>query len=164
MLNVGASTRLRPNNADISQLSELLNLWSLTLSTQWMYEARAGVRTMLPTGLLQTIVGYSLLEMLVRTLLGGHRKSSDYAGLLSYFESHCPIASLSADLRHLNSVMSHTERGRRLNLYGRLRRGRDQLLHGNVLRTHEGEGELLVLLIDLVVLHVMLEEALLGAA
>jgi hypothetical protein len=157
ILDVSSVERLRPNNGDIAQLTELVNLWSLTLPTDWSFEdPHVGVRS-LPTWLLQPIVSYALLEMLLRALLGGYRKNSSYDKLLAYFETNCPLRDLARDLATLNSAMITKENGRSLDLYKRLRAGRDQLFHGNVLRSHEFEGALVVLLVDLVLLHTMRE-------
>jgi len=126
---------------------------------------------------LSTVIGYVLLEMLIRRLtpaidewgylvqpvkgLNPDRPVSGLKDVLRAFEETTPLHELRCDLQHLNSRMSSKELDRKgrpetLNLYDRIEKGRNLMLHGNL--THSFEGNLLVLLINLIVLHVMRQE------
>src|SRR6266511_4612377 len=99
--------------------------------------------------------------MLIRKRYHNENPSSEDWGhssidvLLKQFEKRLPSSELVGDLRTLNREMVYEGPSKRINLYQRLKEGRDQLIHGNVLRTNEVEGQLLVLLIDLIALHTM---------
>jgi len=155
--------RLKPDTNDIAMLIQLVNSWAGPPSHQPTCEHGGGSAGLIPTLMLSTIVGYALLEMIVRRLLGTTRdgggvtpygKTPSLEQLLSRFEDKCPIPDLARDLAWLNQRMVYREKGQTRNLYWRLRQGRDTLMHGNVLRTVEAEGLLLAPLIDLVVLHI----------
>ena len=149
---------LRPDTADIVRLVEFVNSLTMVDPIALTYEWLGGSPRVVPTSTLSTILGYALFEMLVRRLWQGRRGANSLDKLLSRFESASRIGDLADDLRSLNDRMSYEELGRERDLYWRLMRGRNQLSHGEVIRTFEGEGSLLVLLIDLVVLHVMNRE------
>jgi len=123
---------------------------------------------------LSTILGYVVFEMLVRRLtpaldewgflvqpvkgLKGDRPISGLSSVFKAFEASTQLTELRDDLRRLNACMKSGEPGRNgqteeVDLYRRLERGRNFMLHGNL--TRSSEGNLLILLIDLVVLHVM---------
>jgi hypothetical protein len=167
VLDAGLLGRLKPDTNDIATLIGLVNVWTGAPSPQPTYEHPDGSRRLIPTSMLSTIVGYALLEMIVRKLLRKtrndgsvtpYRKKSPLDRLLSLFEDNCPIPDLARDLACLNKHMAYQENGGTRDLYWRLPRGRDQLMHGNVLRAFEPEGWLLALLIDLVVLHIERDE------
>lgn len=168
VLDAGLLGGLKPDTNDIAALIELVNVWTGASSPQPTYDRPDGSRRLIPMLMLSTIVGYALLEMIVRKLLGKtqndgsvkpYRKKSPIDKLLSLFEDKHPIADLAEDLASLNRLMAYQEKGATRDLYWRLRQGRDQLMHGNVLRTVEPEGLLLALLIDLVVLHIERDES-----
>jgi hypothetical protein len=150
--------RLSPDTNDIAALIELVNVWTAGPGSQPAYDRPDGSRRLIPTSTLSTIVGYALLEMIVRKLLGNTRKKSSLDGLLRQLEGRGPIADLARDLALLNKRMAYQEKGGTRDLYWRLARGRDELMHGNVLRTFEPEGWLLALLIDMVILHIERDE------
>jgi hypothetical protein len=126
-------------------------------------------------------LGYMVLEMLIRELtpaldqwgcltvrMPGIQSArlnspvSQIRPLLQVFERSTAYLALRRDLRRLNKRMISREIGRggtveELNLYRRLEKGRNLLLHGNI--THSFECHLLVLLIDLVLLHVMIKHS-----
>ncbi len=163
VLDAGMLGRLKPDTNDIASLIDLVNFWTGAPSPGPTYEHPDGSRRLIPTLMLSTIVGYALLEMIVRRLLGTirnngsvtpYRKKPALDKLLAHLEDNCPIPDLARDLACLNRHMAYQEKGGTRDLYWRLARGRDQLMHGNVLRTSEPEGPLLALLIDLVVLHI----------
>ena len=124
-------------------------------------------------------LGYIVLEMLVRRLtpalddwgfltrhvpgfpLEAEKPVSGLRSLFELFELTTPYRALRRDLRVLNERMKSSEYNRKgqieeLNLYGRLEKGRNLLIHGNL--THSFEATLLVLMIDLILLHVMLSQ------
>ncbi len=126
---------------------------------------------------LSSVLGYVVLEMLIRRLtpaidewgyllqpigkLRQGRRVSRLKDVLDAFEDSSPFNDLKRDLQDLNSRMSSAELDRLgnpeiIDLYGRIEKGRNLMLHGNL--THSFEGNLLVLLIDLIVLHVMKHE------
>lgn len=126
---------------------------------------------------LSSVVGYVVLEMLIRRVtpaidewgylvqpvegLKLDRRVSALRDVLDAFEETTLLQELRRDLQQLNSRMSSEELDRNgrpetLNLYGRIEKGRNLMLHGNL--THSFEGNLLVLLIDLIVLHAMKHE------
>jgi hypothetical protein len=148
-------TAFKPDTNDVVTLVELVNYYTLVHPTAPRFPRHDGVPLLTPVRMLSTIVGYALFEMLVRKLGSGSRGPSSLDKLLRRFETDSCCADLVKDLKLLNSQMRYKESGQSFNLYQRLKRGRDRLLHGNVLRTFEPEGWLLVLLIDLIVLHVM---------
>jgi hypothetical protein len=163
VLDGGILGRLKPDTNGIVELIELVNVWTGARPSLPTYGRPDGSPRLIPTSLLSTIVGYALLEMIVRKLLGStrdngtvvpYRKKASLEGLLRLFGDRCPIADLGKDLASLNSRMAYQEMGGTRDLYWRLGRGRDQLVHGNVLRPFEGEGHLLAPLIDLIVLHI----------
>jgi hypothetical protein len=158
VLDAGLLGRLKPDTNDIARLIELVNVWTEAPSPQPTYEHLDGSRRLIPTLMLSTIVGYALLEMIVRKLLGNYRKTASLEYLFGLLEKRHPIADLARDLALLNERMAYQERRATRHLYWRLRQGRDQLMHGNVLRTVEPEGLLLALLIDLVILHIERDE------
>ena len=151
-------TAFRPDTNDIVTLVELVNYYTLVHVPSPTFPRHDGVRLLAPVSTLSTIVGYALFEMLIRKLGSGSRGPSSLDKLLRRFESDSSCADLANDLSLLDSRMTYKQLGKDINLYQRLKRGRDQLLHGNVLRTSEPEGWLLVLLIDLILLHVMRHE------
>lgn len=167
VLDAGILGRLKPDTNDIAALIELVNVWTGAASPQPAYERPDGSRRLIPTLTLSTIVGYALLEMIVRKLLGKprnnggvtpYRKTPSLDKLLRLFQDKCPIPDLARDLASLNERMAYQEKGKTRDLYWRVEIGRNQLMHGNVLRTSEPEGLLLAPLIDLVVLHIERDE------
>jgi hypothetical protein len=108
--------------------------------------------------MLSTIVGYALLEMILRKLLGNPRGESSLEGLIDLLEKRRPIPDLAEDLASLNRRMTYPGKRGIRDLYSRLARGRDQLMHGNVFRMVEPEGLLLAPLIGLVVLHIQKDQ------
>jgi len=167
VLDSGLLHRLKPDTNDIAALIELVSVWAGPPSRWPTCEHGDGSSRLIPTLMLSTIVGYALLEMIVRRLLGTTRndggvtpyqKTPSLEQLLSRFEDKCPIPDLAKDLAWLNQRMVYHEKGRTRNLYWRLRQGRDALVHGNVLRTVEPEGLLLAPLIGLVVLHIQRDQ------
>lgn len=103
------------------------------------------------------IDGWGYLVSPVAGLTLGDRVSGLRKVLLA-FEESTPLLDLRATFRLLNQRMVSRELDRGgipidLDLYGRIQRGRDLMLHGNL--SHSFEGNLMVLLVDLVVLHVM---------
>jgi hypothetical protein len=154
VLDTGLLGRLKPDTNDIAALIDLVNSWTGAPNLQPTYEHPDGSRRLIPTSMLSTIVGYALLEMIARKLLANTRRKYSLGDLFQLLEKRHPITDLTEDLASLNSRMTYQERGETRDLYWRLERGRDQLMHGNVLRTSEPEGPLLALLIDLVVLHI----------
>lgn len=122
-------------------------------------------------------LGYMTLEMLIRRLtpaidswgyltkevpgvLGVQRARpvSQLRPLFEVFERTTRYRALQRNFRILNTLMVSREFDRNgeieeLDLYRRLEKGRNLLLHGNL--THSFESHLLVLLIDLILLHVM---------
>jgi hypothetical protein len=168
VLDAGLLGRLKPDTNDIAALIDLVNVWTGACSPQPTYDRPDGSHRLVPTLMLSTIAGYALLEMIVRKLLGKtqndgsvkpYRKKSPVDKLLALLEGQHPMADLAEDLASLNRLMAYREKGATRDLYWRLRQGRDQLMHGNVLRTVEPEGFLLALLIDLVVLHIERDES-----
>ncbi len=145
----------KPDTNDIVTLAEQVNHWTLDPWPSPTFPRHDGTLVLTPISTLATIVGYALLEMLVRKLRSGSPGPSSLDKLLRRFENDSSCADLANDLKSLNSRMRYKQLGKDINLYQRLKKGRDQLLHGNVLRTREPEGWLLVLLIDLILLHVM---------
>ena len=126
---------------------------------------------------ISSVLGYVVVEMLIRRLtpaidewgyllqpvgkLRQGQRVSRLKDVLDAFEDSTPFNDLKRDLQDLNSRTSSTELDRfgepeTLDLYGRIDKGRNLMLHGNL--THSFEGNLLVLLIDLIVLHVMSQE------
>lgn len=149
-----------PDTNDIVALMEFLNRWP----TSPLVHASDcnGSRYAVPAGTLSSILGYALLEMVVRKLLPKtelDRGPSSLEKLLRRFERETSLRNLASGFRSLNSQMTYQQEGKNVNLYSRLKQGRDELMHGNVLRMHESEGLLLVLLVDLVALHVMRDKA-----
>jgi hypothetical protein len=150
---------LKPDTNDIVQLAEVVNLWTLTPPGSLAYARPNGQEVLLPTSVLATVLGYALLEMLIRKLVpGGGKGKNSLEPLLRHFQKTTELTDLARDLKSLNSAMQYEKEGKAVDLYNRLKRGRDMLLHGNVLRTEEGEGLLLAPLIDLILLHVMKHE------
>jgi hypothetical protein len=167
VLDSGLLHRLKPDTNDIATLTALVNVWTASPGRQPTYKHPDGSRRLIPTLMLSTIVGYGLLEMIVRRLLGTarndgrvtpYRKTPSVEQLLSRFEDECPIPDLARDLALLNQRMAYHEKGQTRNLYWRLRQGRNALMHGHVLRTVEPEGLLLAPLIGLVVLHIQRDQ------
>jgi len=130
-----------------------------------------------PLETLSSVLGYVVLEMLIRRLtpaidewgyllqpvgkLRQGQRVSRLKDVLDAFEDSTPLNDLKRDLQDLNSRMTSAELDRfgepeTLDLYGRIDKGRNLMLHGNL--THSFEGNLLVLLIDLIVLHAMKHE------
>ncbi len=131
------------------RLIEVVNVWLDVRPTSLRYERWNGAEVLVPTATMQTILSYAVFEMLVRRLLGDHRKHSSFDSLMKYFSKNGPIRGLSGDMDSLDDSIG---------IYKRLAIGRNTLMHGNVLRAHESEGELIALLVDLVALHVMQSE------
>lgn len=146
--------RLKPDTGDIVGLIQFVHWCELSWPPSPMYERVDGSTSLIPVTTVSTILGYALLEMLLRKLLRTRRRSS-LSDLLPLLDKQRPIPGLAENLALLNNRMIHEERGRQCDLQRRLDQGRGQVLHGNVLRTSEPEGHLLVLLIDLIVLHMM---------
>jgi hypothetical protein len=97
-------------------------------------------------------------KLLVVTANDRDQGPSDLVSLLGRFEKQTTHLGLTGDLSNLTKRMLSHEPGVVLNLNQRLKKGRNELMHGNVLRMMESEGHLLVLLVDLLVLHAMKEE------
>jgi hypothetical protein len=157
-LDSGLLQRLKPDTKDIATLTALVNAWTARPGSGLTYEHPNGSRRLIPTLMLSTIVGYALLEMILRKLLGNPRGQSSLEGLLTLLERRRPIADLADDLALLNRRMTYSGKRGIRDLYTRLARGRGQLMHGNVLRTAEPEGLLLAPLIGLVVLHIQRDQ------
>jgi len=156
VLNPQLLGAFKPDTNDIVTLVELVNFWTLVSPSFQVFPARNGSPKLLPAETLSTILGYALLEMVVRKLVpGGGRGKNSLERLLRHFEKRTSFRELAGNLASLKSAMLYQEGGKTIDLYNRLRIGRNLLLHGNVLRTHEGEGLLLAPLIDLILLHVM---------
>ena len=90
-----------------------------------------------------------------------NKRISSLEVLLEIFELTTTNTQLANDFNKLNSSMISKENNRNgklenLNLYKRLAKGRNLMLHGNI--SHSFEGNLLVLLIDLIVLHIMMRK------
>ncbi len=147
------------HSGDIRGLVHFHNDLTLAQLPLPIYQSSDGSTQLFPVSLLSTTLGYALFEMVVRILwTGGRDGPSSLDRLLMKFESNCAIPELAISLRRLNEAMIYAEDNGQSNLYRRLKKGRDQLLHGNVLRAVEFEGSLLVLLIDLVVLHAIKDQ------
>ncbi len=147
--------KLRPDTGDIVALIHFENFCTLSWASGPTYQRLDGSIALIPTATISTTLGYALLEMIVRKLLGNWQKDPSFTELLPLMEKRRPIPDLATDLASLNDRMRYEEMGGERNLYWRLMQGRRLLLHGNLLRSTEFEGALLVLLIDLVVLHIM---------
>jgi hypothetical protein len=148
--------RLKPDTGDIVSLTRFANWCTLTWTASPMYQLRPdGSLTLMPVATVSTILGYALLEMLIRKLWQGRAGPSSMDKLLRKFENACCIRDVAQSLQFLNDRMKYQEPDKKMDLYARLKKGRDLLLHGNVLRQTEPEGHLLVLLIDLIVLYIM---------
>jgi len=154
-------TAFKPDTADVVTFVEPVNHWTLVHpSMAGVFPWHDGTERLMPVSTLATILGYALFERLVRRLCAGRQGAIGLKKLLERFESRSTCPDLTRDLKSLNLKMTYERSGKNFDLYRRLDWGRNQLLHGKVLRTSEGEGSLLVLLINLVVLHVMRQEIL----
>jgi len=151
-------TAFKPDTNDILILVELVNYWTLAHLPSPTFPRHDGTPLLTPVRMVSTIVGYALFEMLARKLGPGRLGGGSLRNVLTRLERGSSCPDLAEDLKSLNTKMRYKEGGKDVDLYDRLKKGRDQLMHGNVLRTFEPEGWLLVLLIDLIVLHVMRQE------
>ena len=151
-------TAFKPDTNDILTLVELVNYWTLVHSPSPTFPWHDGTDRLMPASTLATILGYALFEKLVRRFCSGRPGAIGLKMLLERFESRSICPDLAKDLKSLNCKMTYQRSGKSFDLYRRLDFGRNLLLHGRVLRTSEGEGSLLVLLIDLIVLHVMRQQ------
>jgi hypothetical protein len=151
-------TAFKPDTNDILTLVELVNYWTLVHSPSPTFPWHDGTDRLMPASTLATILGYALFEKLVRSFCSGRPGGIGLKMLLERFESRSICPDLAKDLKSLNCKMTYQRSGKSFDLYRRLDFGRNLLLHGRVLRTSEGEGSLLVLLIDLIVLHVMRQQ------
>jgi hypothetical protein len=158
IVDVKHLTAFKPDTNDIVTLVELVNYYTLVHPTLPAFCRHDGVPLLTPVSTLSTIVGYALFEMLARRLCPGRHGRCGLKRLLERLESRSTCPDLAPVLKSLNSKMAYQRSGKAFDLYRRLDWGRNLLLHGQVLRTHEGEGSLLVLLIDLIVLHVIRQE------
>jgi hypothetical protein len=129
---------------------------------------------------IHTILVYSVFEMIIRRLtpviddqgylindieiesrkkhMKANNRVSSLEDLLEIFELKTHYTQLAKDFNKLNSRMISKECDRngkvkKLNLYKRITKGRNLMLHGNI--SHSTEGNVLVLLVDLIVLHLM---------
>lgn len=155
----------RPDADQIYPLVALLN--DVTLGNPPPVPLHVAVET------LSTALGYVMFEMLIRRLtpavddwgyltqpVSGLTLDQPVSGLgkvLDAFMETTAYEALRDDLGSLNSQMMSSEYGRSgsvepLDLYGRIVKGRNLMLHGNL--SHSFEGTLLVLLVDFIVLHV----------
>jgi hypothetical protein len=177
-MDVRYLTAFKPDTNDILRLVELVNYWTLATPISQAYQRHDSSWVLLPIETITTIVSYTLFENLIRRLTPvldgeGHLteevqavgkvgdRVSSLERLLVVFERKTHFQALACDFRGLNERLHHTEAGKAgipkaYNLYGRLQRGRNLLLHGNIM--HSFEGWLLVLLTDLIVLHVMRQQ------
>jgi hypothetical protein len=146
--------RLKPDTGDIVALIQFVHWCEASWPHTPMYQRADGSAALIPITTLSSILGYALSEMLLRKLLR-IRRGSSLTDLLALLQRRRPIPDLASDLACLNDRMRYEERGDVRDLHWRLDQGRGQLLHGNVLRSSEPEGHLLVLLIDLIALHMM---------
>ena len=164
LLGVQPIQGLAPDADEIVPMVGLLNEVTLSGDSLWNVSTQT----------LSSVLGYVVLEMLLRRLtpvldswgyltapVEGFTPFTRISGLMNVllvFERTTELQALADDFRSLNAAMSSSEPDRRgeaisVNLYGRLERGRNLMLHGNL--SHSFEGSLLVLLVDLIMLHAM---------